>query len=372
MTISDDVFRQLASAIPGPVCPHLRHLAWESARGWEPVQQFFSPCLVSVVFSGDYEVNPITDLALTSSISLIPTTYLEKLNLDIIPPYPSPIHFALSGVVQRLNPCFKRLMTASSLSEAAWEHLASLPNLESLGVSGTPHAGILESIPRETAFPALQGIKLKVDEADQRWSVLFSLVESSPLQKVAARSSRRIQGVDAPGQVITAMLGAELQRTITTLIFSGLDPANLTFILRLRPFSRLRALDCNTRCRRSGQCVSPLVDSDIEQLASGSPRLVRLCLGHKCRYSRHHTTIKSFMSLSTHCRSLKTLRLPCDLTDISEDIKMESGEPDPRLVAQSHCKLRFFALGWVVMPRSNDDEGLRIASSAICHLFPLL
>jgi len=322
--ISNDVFRQLSSATSGgPVCPQLQHLTWSSAWGWESMQLFLSPYLVSVVFFWEYGMK-LNDLGLIPTISLLQTTYLEKLHLDIAPP-PTPIHSALSEVIQRLNPCFKRLMTASSLSEAAWEHLASLPKLESIGVSGTPH--ISKSIPHGMPFPALQRLRIKVDDARQRWSLLFSLLQSSPLQKVSVTISRRIQGADVPGQVITAMLGAEIRQSIDELTFSGLDPGNLRFISHLGRFGSLKTLKCNTRCRGSGQCDSPLTDSDIEQLASGFPQLEMLCLGHKCKHSHHRTTIKSLISLSTHCPSLDILQLPCNLTDISEDVKMESQSP---------------------------------------------
>jgi len=371
VTISDDVFRQLSSAISGgPVCPQLQRLTWRSEWGWESMQQFLSPYLVFVLFYGEQGMN-LSDPGLIPTISLLPTTYLEILHLDILPP-PTTFHSTLSELVQRLNPCFKRLMSAFSLSEAAWEHLASLPRLESFGVSGTPHTDILKSIPHGKAFPALQRMMVKVDDVRQRWSFLFSLLQSSPLQRVAITISRKVQGSDVPGQVITAILEAELQRSVNDLIFFGLDPDNLGFISHLGPFRSLQTLKCSTRCRGLGQCASPLTDSDIEQLASGFPQLVSLFLGHECKYTNHHTTIKSLLSLSTHCLSLETLHLPCNLTNISEDIMTELGKPDPRLKVWSRCKLRFLDLRWLDMPEPGDAEGLSIKSSAFLHLFPLL
>jgi len=53
VTIAGDVFRQLSSAASGRlVCPQLQQLTWTSSYGWEPMQQFLSPCLVSVIFFG--------------------------------------------------------------------------------------------------------------------------------------------------------------------------------------------------------------------------------------------------------------------------------------------------------------------------------
>jgi len=128
MEISEDVFWELSIATSGgPVCPKLQYLTWASDWGWESMQQFFSPYLVSVEFIGvrmerDYPV-------FTTTISLLPTTYLEDLTFTTVSPS-TPIHSALSEVVQRLRPCFKQLTTESSLSDAAWEHLASLLKLD--------------------------------------------------------------------------------------------------------------------------------------------------------------------------------------------------------------------------------------------------
>ena len=370
VAISDDVFRQLTSATSGDlVCPQLRRLAWPSSYGLEPMQQFLSPHLTSVVFYGEPRMEPNPDLALFPAISLLPTIHLEDLNLNIYPP-PSPIHSVLSDVVQRLSPCFKSLATWSSLSEAAWGYLGSLPKLEWLRVSDVPRTEILESIPRRNVFAVLQCIEIRVNNPHQPWLYFFSLLESSPLREITVTRSRTIQGVDIPGQVTTAMLEAELQRTVNSLTFSGSDPANFMFLSHIGRFSFLKKLNCTTRCRFPRQCVSPLVDSDIEQLASELPQLVTVWLGHECKYTHHNTTIKSLISFSTHCLSLDNLCFPCNLINISEDIKTELGVPDPRLEILSPCKLQFLGLLWVAMPSPYDTKALRIMTSALDHLFP--
>jgi hypothetical protein len=331
------------------------------------MQWFLSPCLVSVLLYREGEMESHADLA--STISLLPTAHLEELELN---QFSSPaLSSTLSEVVQRLNTCFKVLVTESSLSDAAWKHLASLPKLRLLWVSDTPSTEIFELTPRGNAFPALERVKIKVDNLRQHWPFFFSLLESSPLQQVAV-TNREIEHADVPGQVTIAMLKTKLPQSVNTLKFTGFDPANSTFISNLGPFGSLKALWCNTRCQGLGRCVSPLTDSDIKQLASGLPQLVTIWLGHECKYCFHSTTIKSMISLSTHCLSLKTLRLPCNFTGISEDIKAESGEPDPRLKIRSPCVLRFFAFQWVTMPPREDIEALRIVASALHHLFPRL
>jgi len=161
-------------------------------------------------------------------------------------------------------------------------------------------------------------------------------------------------------------------QTSTAHQYHGFDHADLTFISRLGPFSSLETLECDTRCLHSEQCVFPLTDTDIERLASELPQLVNLWLGHKCKYSPHHTTIRFMISLSTRCLSLETLNLPCDLTNIPQDAGMGSGGLDPRLEIQSPCALRFFALHWVAMPPSEDVEAVGIVASALRHLFPRL
>ena len=205
-----------------------------------------------------------------------------------------------------------------------------------------------------------------MDNGDQRWSSPFSLLKSSPLQRVT------IQDHDVPIQVTTAMLEVGLQRSVNTLIFTELDPASLTFVSHLGLFSSLKTLRCYTQCRWSGQCVFPPTDSDIEQLASGLPQLVILRMGHACRYRHQNTTIRSMISFSTHCLSSKELHLPCDLTNVAEDAKTESGEPDPKLEIRSPCTLELLAFGWIVMPPLDDIQASRVVVLALHHLFPCL
>ena len=336
------------------------------------MQQFFSPCLISVTFHGDGKTEPNADYqALASTISLLPTACLEELTFKHLPSS-TPIHLALSEIVQRLNARFKRLATGFSLSDAAWAHLISLPNLESFWVSGTPSAEIHKSKPRENGSPTLKSVLIEVDDACQCWSPLFSLLGSGALQRVAIVTSRKIQDVDVPRQVTIAIIEAKLQRNLNALAFAGFNPTNSSFIPYLGSFNSLEVLWCNTWCRGSGQCISQLTDSDVEQLASGLPRLTSLWLGHGCKYNAHNTTIKSMISLSTRCPSLESLGLPCNLTHISKDVKTESGEPDPRLGVRSSSKLRYLAFQWIVLPSRDDVEGLKTVASCLSHLFPEL
>jgi len=213
---------------------------------------------------------------------------------------------------------------------------------------------------------------LELDGKRQYLPVLFSLLKSSPLQEVTIKESCRIRQVDVPSEVATAMLKIKLRRNITTLAFTACHPVGSTPISCLGPFSSLEKLEYSTRCLMLGGCVSPLTDLHIEQLASGLPKLVTLHLGCNCSYSRPTTAIRFMISLSTHCPSLENLRLPCDLTNISEDAKAGSGGPDPRLEIQSPCKLRVLAFRWVIMSPPEDPDVLKLVASVFCHLFPLL
>ena len=370
VAISNDVFQQLSLANSGgPVCPQLQHLTWTSECGWEHSQQFFSSHLVSVVFwhcMNDFR----DDMGLDFAISPLPTVRLETLTLGGCPPFTAPTHSALSEVVQRLNTCFRRIAVRSSLSDAAWGHLASLPKLESLCVTDTPSIEVLKSIHRNLTFPALGRMVLELNGQYQHLPVLFSLLKSSPLEEVVVRESAKILHVGVPTEVASAMLKSEPHRSLTSLVFTGFHPAGLTFISHLGPFGALKTLKCSTRCQEFQQCGFPLRDSDIEQLASGLPQLVNLYLGHKCIYNHPNTTIKSMISLSAHCPSLAALYLPCNLTNVSEDAKMESGEPDPRLNTRSSCALECLAFEWMIRPKDHEASG--IMKSALRHLFPRL
>ena len=179
--VPGDVFQQLFSAtLGGPVCPRLKSLTWTTLHRWDNAQKFFSPHLVSVCFAERGERRPYTDPILTSTISLLPTTHLEGLHLLRLPSSPR-IQSAVSEVVQRLNTCLRRLSTGPPLSDAAWEHLASLPRLKCLWVSNTPSTKTLRSAPYGITFPALEQAGITVDDPCQHWSFLFSLLRSSPL-----------------------------------------------------------------------------------------------------------------------------------------------------------------------------------------------
>jgi hypothetical protein len=313
---------------------------------------------------GEGETESYADLA--STISLLPTTYLEQLELN---QFSSPaLHSALSEVCPTAKHLFQGTRDRVLVIGRSVEAPRLSPKVEIAPGFGYP---IPRNLKVDTAFPALERVKIKVDNLRQHWPFFFSLLESSPLQQVAITNSE-IERVDVPGQVTIAMLKTQLPQSVDTLKFTGFDPANSTFISNLGPFGSLKALWCNTRCQGLGRCVSSLTDSDIKQLASGLPQLVTIWLGHECKYCFHSTTIKSMISLSTHCLSLKTLRFPCSFTDISEDVKAESGEPDPKLKIRSPCVLRFFAFQWVTMPPREDIEALRIVASALHHLFPRL
>jgi len=368
---SYSLFQQLALITSGPVCHNLRHLTWTFPFRWDRMRLFLSSRLVSVIIRELPRHGSTTSRA-TPEIHLIPTTHLEELRLEggILPP--THIHPALSEVVQRLDPCFKRLSIKSPLTDAAWEHLASLPKLELLEVSDTPRTEISKSMPHELIFPALKSMVVVVADRYQGWPSLFSLLESSPLREVAILGGHGTQCGDVPSQVTFAMLAAGLHQRVEGLAITRFDLAHLTFLSHLGPFRSLKTLQCNPRCRGSEQCISTLTDSNIEQLASALPQLVTLCLGHRCEYSLHQTTIKSMISLSTHCLSLETLYLPCDLRNIREDVKVESGEPDPRLEIRSLCPLKALLCRCAIMPPVGDFKARRMVASALRHLFPLL
>jgi hypothetical protein len=87
------------------------------------VQQFFSPYLVSVLLYREGETESHHNADLASTISLLPTAYLEELDLNRLSF--SNIHPVLSEAVQQSSAYFKVLVTKSTLSDPAWEYLTS-------------------------------------------------------------------------------------------------------------------------------------------------------------------------------------------------------------------------------------------------------
>ena len=189
---------------------------------------------------------------------------MEAVRLDgFITPW-TPVRSALLEVVQRLCSCFKRISIDPTLTDAAWAHLASLPELESFWVHGVPSTEISKLVPHERTVPVLRRMVVVASDVGQDLPLLFPLLECSPLRRVKVVASSGVQYGDVPSQVTVAMFGAKLQQTIDALIFHGFIPASLTFVSHVRPFSSVRTLECHTRCRQSGQCVSPLTDPDVE------------------------------------------------------------------------------------------------------------
>jgi len=207
----------------------------------------------------------------------------------------------------------------------------------------------------------------------QGWQLLFPFLESSPLRQVTVLPRRGTQHDDIPSQVTFAMLEAGLHQRVEDPTTTEFDPTHPMFLSHLEPFRFLKMLECNPRCRESEQCIHALTDSSIEQLASALPQLVMFCLGQTCEYTLHQTAIKLMISLSTHCISLETRYLPCDLSNTREDVKTESGEPaDPRLEILSLCPLRTLLFRCALMPPVEDVEASRMVVSALRHLFPRL
>ena len=370
MAFSKGVFDQLAVASnPNPVCPNLKYLTWRYSKGWSYACQFFSHSLVSASFPKWMEIgNRNRDQEFASMIDRLLTVQLERFFIGgmVSKPLDSIMCAALSKLVQSLKPCFVELIIGTTLTDPAWEHLASLPRLKTLLVSGAPSANVRRQEPPKLAFPALEDLCLMMDSTYHQLSPLFHLLRSSPMEKVNVVARNR-PGDDVPSHVISAMLEFELERSVKTLTFADFGPTSLALMSNLLPFRSLKKLKWPTRCLEDAQCISPLEDSEIEKLAEALNNLEYLHLGHSCTHSPCLVTIKSMIALSAHCPHLASLDISCRLTTILDDIKMLSDESRQRLKTQGHCALRF--LGSTMMPPANG-EASKVASSALDNLFP--
>ena len=365
VAISDEVFQQLSLRSDVALCPNLKSLSWPSPYGWVHAPMFFSPQLVWVNFPYWQKERPAPTLSeLTSAINLLPTTHLETFSLGEVFHQEVMPHSALSWFIQRLKTCFMQLSIFCAITDPAWEHLAVLPRLHSLSLSGTLSIEVQRPVPPRLLFPALKDLRVVVDLQSKHWLSLFTLLKSSPLEKVGVLARNGPQD-SSPSQIVLAMLKAGLERRVNSLIFVGFSPASLVVVQQLLPFSSLKIFKCSTVCPPNNQCDFPLEDSEIENLAKALSKLETLSLG-TCTHGHRSIAIKSMISLSTHCPYLKTLALPCNLTKITDDIWEVSKESWQKQGTQS-CVLR--NLSSVIMPSKNTEKW-RIADTALYNIFP--
>lgn len=375
--IPDDVFDKLPHAIlNGPICPNIRELKWPAGYHWDHVQKFFSPQLVSVSFIryapvGDQPMPGGYPLDLAARLKSLPTKNLERFEFGVrLPTNGSATFRDVSVFVERLGIPFQCLRVSMRLTNPAWGHLASLPHLTTLTVHNTPSGEIQIPGPEGPTFPALRRLAMVVSHDNQRWTALFPLIKS-PLLEVEILTDHPT--TDCSSEAIPAMVGAGLHSRVDSLTFRGFNPgtAEFTPYLGRVPFTSLKTFKLETTCGGARPCVNPATDSNVEQLAGGLPQLESLYLGHQCEFLTQGPTIKSMISLSIHCRSLKRVWLPFTLVDISEDVNVDSGEVDRRLAVQSSCTL--MELCWAVtMPPQQDTEAWTAVKLVFRNLFPRL
>jgi len=151
-TISDDVFQQLSFAFPdGPVCPGLQHLTWMSLCGWG------ARATLHPTSTGLSHFPPTPGAPIRNHRS---NTRFRNFSSPNVTPGSTPprrchpaLHLHSLCSLRSRSTAEQLLSTNSTLSDAAWAHLASLLKLESLWVSGTPSRRDLEVDTPQTDLP---------------------------------------------------------------------------------------------------------------------------------------------------------------------------------------------------------------------------
>ena len=95
---------------------------------------------------------------------------------------------------------------------------------------------------------------------------------------------------------------------------------------RVIQFRELTIFSVWSACSPVQGCAFNLTDGDIEEIATALPRLEKATFGDVCSANSCRTTIKSLVSLSTHCRDLRFLEVTTNLRD-----DLELALIDPRL-----------------------------------------
>jgi hypothetical protein len=295
--ISQDVFDALFRCPhPEPICPRLVKLTWvaDSVFGGDFVH-FFSPQLREVRLSS----RPGTVFSFAQSISTLPILSLKTLSLSV-----AGDHTVRGAILSLLKTCPKNLRTLevtrmNQLCDGSWcRILILLYRLRTLETDQFPPTWTL---PATAYFPSLQQATFRGPVAP-RWIQFLS--ESSG-QKVPSATGIRPR-----------IVAPHLRKLYLEYEFE-LDS---TFTFPLRMFRNLSALQLKSACSHD-VCAFRLTDEDVSQLATQLPELRQLSLGTPCPHNDCMTTVDSLLSLSTHCKELRELRLHFNTRNFARDMK---------------------------------------------------
>jgi len=362
--LGDDTFRQLRLNSPatGRWFPALRDLSWYITKYNFPYADlFFSPHLerVSIYMSlawRNSEVPPEILPAITSTISALPGPTLQYLFISVDYRRMPWAYFkeSLSSVVLRCGQSLTEFTSPIPLTDAAVNHLIRLPHLRVWHIENPPPSYSASPLP--LVFPPLTELTFG-ESAGCGWLSLFE----------------RLEGRASTMQGVTPLfrMKESLESLNIETIFGPMT--NSLFASPIQIFRNLTYLNVEVYCHEDGrgQCTFKLNDDHVTKLAMALSQLDYLQLGHPCFENTCATTVACLLPISVYCVKLQSLEIHFNTTNIIEDFKNISEEPEfQELRSLPRCPVSY--LDVYLTPLTLDEPGLKTVAEGMVDIFPSL
>jgi len=355
--MKDDVFdRLLAGSQVGLVCPALCLFTCYFTRANQRfIPHFLSPHLTHFAIRvrpsyrnipRDLLPNP------THILQVLPTSCLQEISIDLDPNGLYRLEDEVASMIQRFGQALRVLRVPVPLGEAAVHHVVGFKNLRVwTNVCDPPPS----TLPLSTNFPPLRTLTLRKDAYG--WIPWLAQRE---------RAISDVQG----GPVGNVGLKA----TLTHLRFREWAPVDPAFISLLSLFQNLAILFVQSNCAGPVGCAFSLTNQDLAQLSAALPRLEVLELGRPCPTNTSLTTVPCLLALSVHCKSLSSLCIHLNTTDLIGDIQSLSEDPGLRDLGSlpTRCRLVTFKAGRLPFPHLTSDEDITTIAAGLVGIFPSL
>ena len=362
--LGEDTFRKLRVNSPaGGWFPALQELTWTITESSLPYADlFFSPQLKKVFIymswlwcSHDTPCDILPSIA--STISALPASTLQLLVMGVDDRMVPWGYFkdSLSSVVLRCGPSLTEFTSPVPLSDVAINHLIHLPYLRTWRVEGPSPTYSTPSPP--LSFPPITEFTLG-EGAAHGWLSLFRHLEDS---------------VSTPRGVTPLSRMKESLNSLNARNLSG-SMIDVSFTSSIQIFRGLAVLNIEVYCHDEddeGQCIFRLTNDDVSELAMELPHLNSLTLGHPCFENICATTVACLLSISVHCTKLWRLEIHFNTTNIVDDLKSVSEDPQfQKLHTLPKCALSH----WIVhrTPLTLDEPGLGTVVNGMIDVFPSL
>lgn len=342
---------RLLTALAGePMCPNLRHLECHvlTPTLLPLIPLLISPRLTRLTLKDDTFHDELTFSDLGLILQVLPTTRLEELCLSFDSNLMHRFASQISLVVQQCGDSLRLLDVPIPLGEETVLHLSSLKGLR-------VWTSVYDPPPITTAFPPLQSLTLCSREAHAWIPWLTRREKSDP-----------------------NAYGGPLEHSTHTSIahLTSLEPVSIdaTFISPLLFWSNLVTLIVPSDCQEGLSCTFSLTDPDVMQLSAALPRLEVLELGSPCDSNAVRTTICCLLALSVRCKGLRTLSIHFNPTNLANDFRSLSTDPDLRDLRSlsARCPLESFTAGCLLFPDEMPGEECVMVARGFMDLFPTL